>query len=374
VEVINDSKKVFIRRGRNQNAGTAQKEVLLVSEDGSIDPSTPVIFDYEKITSIKAIPADEKPIVIKGGTFTTIANQCDSDYRYHARGISVKRSNTRIEGITHLITGEGEHGAPYGGFISLSHAANVTVSDCLMTGHKTYVKNKGAAGLPVSMGTYDLNANSCAHVFWKNCRQTNDIDDKTYWGTFTSNFCKDMHLEGCVLSRFDAHQSATNVTLKNCKFGHQSVQVVGYGTLLLENCEIHRSCLINLRRDYGSTWEGDVIIRNCTLRPYAKSKEINILNGSNDGLHDFGYPCQLPSSVTVEGLLIDDSIMAGSEDYTGPTVFNQFSRKAGKKESFPFGTNCHITLKDITVSSGKSLIISPDPKVFPGLKVDSKTK
>jgi hypothetical protein len=77
VEVINDDHKVFIRKGRNQNAGTAQKEVLLVSEDGTIDPATPVVFNYEKITSIKAIPTDEKPITIKGGTFTTIANRCE---------------------------------------------------------------------------------------------------------------------------------------------------------------------------------------------------------------------------------------------------------------------------------------------------------
>lgn len=369
VEVINEDHKVFIRKGLNQNAGTAQKEVLLVSKDGSIDPSTPVVFDYDKITSIKAIPADEKPVTIKGGTFTTIANQHEPVYKYHSRGITVERSGTRLEGITHLVTGEGDHGAPYRGFIYLNHVADVVVSDCLMTGHKTYVTAAGAAGLPVSMGTYDLEAHSCAHVFWKNCRQTNDIDDKTYWGTFTSNFCKDMQLEGCVLSRFDAHQSATNVTLRNCSFGHQSVQVVGYGTLLLENCEIHRSNLINLRRDYGSTWEGDVIIRNCTLRPNSQKKGISILNGENDGSHDFGYPCQLPSSVTIDGLVIDDIKAAEIEGYAGPSVFNSFGREAGKAEPFPFGTTCKITLKGITVVSGKPLVLAPNPDAFPGFIV-----
>lgn len=369
VEVINNDHKVFIRKGLNQNAGTAQKEVLLVSEDGSIDPSTPVVFDYDKITSIKAIPADEKPVTIKGGTFTTIANQFESVYKYHSRGITVERSGTRLEGITHLVTGEGDHGAPYRGFIYLNHVADVVVSDCLMTGHKTYVTAAGAAGLPVSMGTYDLEAHSCAHVFWKNCRQTNDVDDKTYWGTFTSNFCKDMQLEGCVLSRFDAHQSATNVTLRNCVFGHQSVQVVGYGTLLLENCEIHRERMINLRRDYGSTWEGDVIIRNCTLRPCSPKNDISILYGSNDGSHDFGYPCQLPSSITIEGLLIDDSEAAEFEAYAGPSVFNSFGRTAGHAEPFPFGTKCKITLKGISVVSGKPLVLAPNPDAFPGFFV-----
>lgn len=366
VEVINENHKVFIRKGRNQNRGTAQKEVLLVSEDGSIDPSTPVVFNYETITSIRAVPTDEKPITIKGGTFTTIANRRESNFSYHSRGFTVKRCSTRVEGLTHLISGEGEHGAPYRGFIALVLASDIVVSDCLMTGHKVYTKAKGAAGLPVSQGTYDLNASSCAHVLWKNCRQTNDIDDKTYWGTFTSNFCKDLHLEGCVLSRFDAHQSVTNVTLRDCTFGHQSVQVVGFGTMLIENCEMHGTRLVSLRRDYGSTWDGDIIIRDCILKAYPKNKELSIINGANDGSHDFGYPCQLPSSITVEGLTIDDSQITDTEKYTGPTVLTSFDREAGKEEPFPFGTTCKITLKDVSVTSGRPLILAPNPEAFPG--------
>ena len=368
VEVVNNDHKVFIRKGRNQNNGTPQKEVLLVSEDGSIDPSTPVVFDYGKISSIRAVPTDEKPVTLSGGTFTTIANQCESDYTYHARGIQVRRCGTRIEGLTHLVTGELDHGAPYGGFISLSRVADVVVSDCLMTGHKTYIKAKGAAGLPVSMGTYDLSANSSAHILWKNCRQTNDIDDRTYWGTFTSNFCKDLQLEECSLSRFDAHQSVTNVRLKNCTFGHMNVRMVGFGTILIEDCEIHGNDLVALRGDYGSTWDGDIIIRRCTLRSYPGDKEACILGGSNDGSHDFGYPCMLPSSITVEGLVIDDSGIT-AKGYKGPSVLSSFGRKPGKEEPFPFGTDCKVVLKDVTVSSGKPLKAAPNPEAFPGLVV-----
>ena len=369
VEVINENHKVFIRKGRNQNAGTAQKEVLLVSEDGSIDPATPVVFNYEQITSIKAIPTDEKPITIKGGTFTTLANRCEENFSYQSRGITIIRCGTRVEGLTHLIEGEGEHGAPYRGFIVLKRAADIVVSDCMMTGHKVYTRPKGAAGLPVSQGTYDLNAGSCAHIIWKNIRQTNDIDDKTYWGTFTSNFCKDMYMEGCVLSRFDAHQSITNVTIKNCTLGHQSLQMVGFGTAYIENSELHGTRLLSLRSDYGSTWDGDIIIRNCTLKAYPGSKELSIVNGINDGSHDFGYPCQLPSSITVDGLVIDDSQITDTEKYTGPTVLSSFGRKASQEEPFPFGTECKITLKDVSVTSGRTLKLVTNPEAFPGLAV-----
>lgn len=373
VEVINEDHKVFIRKGLNQNGGTAQREVLLVSEDGSIDPATPVVFNYEKISSIKAIPTDEKPITIKGGTFTTIANQRVSDFTYHSRGFRITRSGTHVEGITHLITGEGEHGAPYGGFIALSRVADIVVSDCLMTGHKTYKRPKGAAGTLVSKGTYDLNAGSCAHIIWKNIRQTNDIDDKTYWGTFTSNFCKDMYMEGCVLSRFDAHQSITNVTIKNCTLGHQSLQMVGYGTMLIENCEIHGTRMINLRKDYGSTWDGDIIVRDCKMLAYSSNKDLWLIYGANDGSHDFGYPCQLPSSITIDGLVIDDSQITDTDKYTGPTVLSSFGRKASQEEPFPFGTTCKITLKDVSVTSGRPLTLVTNPEAFPGLAVQGLT-
>lgn len=369
VEVINENHKVFIRKGRNQNAGTAQKEVLLVSEDGSIDPATPVVFNYEKITSIKAIPTDEKPITIKGGTFTTLANRCEANFSYQSRGITIKRCGTRVEGITHLIEGEGEHGAPYRGFIVLNRAADIIVSDCLMTGHKVYTRPKGAAGKPVQQGTYDLNAGSCAHIIWKNIRQTNDIDDKTYWGTFTSNFCKDMYMEGCEISRFDAHQSITNISIKNCTLGHQSVQLVGYGTVLVENCEIHGMRMISLRGDYGSTWDGDIIVRDCIIKAYPKNKELYLIYGFNDGTHDFGYPCQLPSSITIERLVIDDSQITDTEKYTGPSVLSSFEREAAKEEPFPFGTTCNITLKDVSVTSGRPLILAPNPEAFPGVTV-----
>ena len=369
VEVMNKDHRVFIRRGLNRNSGTGQREVLIVNEDGSIDPSTPVVFDYVKVTSVKAYPVDEEPVTVKGGTFTTIANQDTTKRVYYHRGIQISRSGTDIKGITHLITGEGDVGAPYSGFITVKNAADVVIGDCVFTGHKTYITHK--FGKPVSKGTYDTNASSSVNVFWRNCRQTNDIDDRTYWGTFTSNFCKNLRLENCSFSRFDAHQSVTNVILKNCTFGHQNIRMVGFGTILIEDCEIHGNDVMALRQDYGSTWDGDIIIRRCTLKTYDSDKNIYILSGSNDGAHDFGYPCQLPSSITVDGLVIEDEEIT-SKEYEGPTVLSAFDRKADMNEQFPYGTDCKVILKDVKVKSGKTLKDAPDPEAFPGLIVQRK--
>lgn len=366
VEVMDKNHKVFIRKGLNRNNGTDQRDVLIVNEDGSIDPSTPVVFDFANISSVRAYPVNEKPITIKGGTFTTIANQDTTRRIYYHRGIQIRRSGTTIEGVTHLVTGEGDQGAPYSGFICVDHAADVVISDCIFTGHKTYITYK--FGKPVSKGTYDTNATSSVNIFWKNCRQTNDIDNPVYWGVFTSNFCKVLKLENCSFSRFDAHQSVTNVSLKNCTFGHQNVRMVGFGTILMEDCEIHGNDLMALRQDYGSTWDGDIIVRRCTLKPYADDKNVYILSGSNDGSHDFGYPCQLPSSITVEGLVIEDEGVV-SKEYRYPTVLSAFGRTAGIEEPFPYSTDCKVVLKDVTVKSGKPLKDAPNPAAFRGLTV-----
>ena len=147
VEAVNGKVRQYIRYGLNQNKGSPQKEVFLVAADGTIDPATPIVWDYAEVTRLTAHPVDAKTLTIKGGRFTTIANQAESTYNYHARGIVVRRSNVRIEGLRHDVTGEGDHGAPYGSFVGASYSANVLVTNCVFTAHKTY-RTIGAAGKP----------------------------------------------------------------------------------------------------------------------------------------------------------------------------------------------------------------------------------
>lgn len=368
VIVENSNHKVYIRKGRNVNNGTTQTEVFVADAQGNVQEDCPIIWDYDKITSLKAIPIDETPLVIKGGTFTTIANREESKYHYHSRGIEVSRSNVQVSGITHYIIDEQDHGAPYGAFIFVNKAADVVVENCVFTGHRTY-ETIGRANLPVKMGSYELNCGRCVNVSVKNCSQTNEITDTKYWGVFTSNFCKVLSLENCVFSRFDAHQGVENVSLRNCVFGHMGSQMVGFGTLLIENCEVRRRTLVLLRGDYGSSWDGNIVIRNCVLRPVnPKEKEVTIVSGTNDGTHDFGYECCLPRKVLVENLVIDDSAIK-SEEYPGPFVFGSFGRNASAEGLLPYRAEGVVELRNVTVSSGRSIDLSPNLRLFAGYEV-----
>lgn len=362
VEVVNDNQKVYIRYGLNQNNGTGQKEFFIVDKDGNIDPSTALVWDYAGVTKMVAYPIDEKQLVVKGGIFTTIANQAPSKYTYYGRGIAVRRSNVRIENVKHYVEGELDHGAPYSGFMAFNTVADIVVSNCLYTAHKTYV-TIGSAGKPVSMGSYDIGANGCVNAVWENCNQTTDINDNKYWGLFGSNFCKALTMDNVAFSRFDAHQGVRNVNLKNSKFGYMGVQMVGFGTMLIDNCEIHRSSVVALRSDYGSSWEGELIVKNCKLIVPKGSKEVTLLSGSNTGKHDFGYTCYLPERYDIENLVIDDSAVT-DKNYKGPNIFGTFNRNVKDKDLIPYIAKGVVNLKNVTVASGKPLGVSLNPDMF----------
>ncbi|MBO5858835.1 MAG: hypothetical protein J6R20_03585 [Clostridia bacterium] len=300
--VLTDSNvKRYIRKGANQNDGSNQTDVILVDESGNISSDTPLIWDFNAITSATAYPIDAEILTIKGGRFTTIANNAPSEYTYYTRGIQVRRSNTVIDGLYHDITNEGKTGAPYSAFVSLSCCAFVTVKNSTFTGHKKYV-TIGSAGTSVTMGTYDIGAATAVNAKFINCKQTNDITDIDYWGIAGTNYCKNLVYDGCAFSRFDAHQGVLNATVRNSVLGHHGIKLIGSGTALIENTTVLAEDFVDLRSDYGSTWNGEMIIRNCRFYPTGISN--HIIKATNSEDHNFGYTCYLPEKVVIDGLYV----------------------------------------------------------------------
>ena len=373
ITVTNANKKHYIRYGLNQNNGASQTDIFMVDKTGKVDMDAPIIWDFDQITEISALPIDEKPLKITGGRFTTIANQAESKYTYYQRNIQIKRSNVMVDGLEHRVTGEGDHGAPYGGFFNIRDCAYITVRNTVLTGHKTYT-TIGAAGKPVSMGTYDLSPNRALNVSFINCSQTNDINDRTYWGILGSNFCKNMLYDSCVFSRFDAHMGVANATIRNSTLGHMGINAIGSGTFLVENSTIRGNTLVNLRSDYGSTWQGEFIIRNCTFVPSGgRPVTASLIGGSNSGQHDFGYTAYMPERIIIENLKIDDS--NHPDNYQGPAIFANFNpqmKDESYQEKFPYVITKEVILKNVTTASGKPLRTSDNPFMFRNVKVVTK--
>lgn len=370
ITVTNSNVKRYIRYGLNQNNGSSQTDIFVVDKDGNVDMNAPIIWDFDQITDITVLPVDEKTLTITGGRFTTIANQAELKYTYYSRNIAVRRSNVLVDGLEHRVTGEGDHGAPYGGFLSIGDCSYVTVKNTILTGHKTY-RTIGAAGKPVSMGTYDLSVNRALNVSFVNCRQTNDINDATYWGILGSNFCKNLLYDNCVFSRFDAHMGVANATIRNSTLGHMGINAIGTGTFTVENSTIRGRSLINLRPDYGSTWQGEFIIRNCIFVPVnGAPASAALISGSYSGQHDFGYTCYMPERITIENLRIDDS--SHPENYQGPAIFTDFNpqmKDDSYQEKFPYVKTREVILRNVTTASGKALRVSDNPYMFRDVKV-----
>lgn len=373
ITVTNSNVKQYIRFGLNQNNGSSQTDIFAVDKNGNVDMNAPIIWDFNQITDITALPIDETPLKITGGRFITIANKAESKYTYYSRNIAVRRSHVIIDGLQHHIKGEGEHGAPYGGFISIGDCAYVTVKNTLLTGHKTY-RTIGSAGKPVSMGTYDLSVYRALNVSFVNCRQTNDINDNKYWGILGSNFCKNLRYDSCILSRFDAHQGVANVTITNSTLGHMGINAIGTGLVRIENTTVRGRSFVNLRTDYGSTWRGDVVIRNCVFVPAdGRPVSASLISGFNSGQHDFGYTCYMPEKITIDNLRIDDS--HHPDNYQGPAIFANFNPKmtdASYREKFPYIKTKEVILHNVTTASGKALRVSDNPFMFRNVKIETR--
>ena len=357
VVVQNENHRDYIRRGLNQNNGYPRTDCFVVKADGTL--ASPVAYDFECVTSVKVYPIDEKTLTVCGGEFTTIANRAASEYNYHRRNIEINRSNTDMHHVKHFVTGETDHGAPYTGFISVQDCARVHVHDCLVTAHFTYW-TIGAQGLPVPMGSYDINCRTTAEVSFSRCTQTTDIMDERYWGIIGTNYCRDMVFEDCVFSRFDAHMGVYNCTLRRCVLGWQCLNAIGAGTFLIEDTEACGRNFVYLRFDYGCNWLGDIIIRNCTWKPLTDGR--NIIGAENDGVHDFGYVCHITRNVEIDGLKIIEENTDGEPVFVFADYLGKEDIPSEKRRYMPVPP---VTVKVRNIDTAREVRLCQEPALMP---------
>ena len=83
------------------------------------------------------------------------------------------------------------------------------------------------------------------------------------------------------------------------------VNLVGGGEMIIENTTFEPiyTTLLNLRADYGSTWRGHVLLKDCkiVLNEEIDKKTQLFLVGEYWTNHYFGYTCYMPN-LTVDNL------------------------------------------------------------------------
>ncbi len=339
---------VYIRYGGNANSGNAQHELIVIEPDGTVNEDTDLLLDYAKVSYIYEYRIDDKPITIKGGTIITIANQAPCNYTYYGRNITIQRSNTIIDGITHKVIGEGDTGAPYSGFINISNCSDVTVMNATLWGHRAYFDEAERAEdgtvtkWGTMMGTYDIGGGTANALYFKNCIQENfdagnvwrDENNNTAlnnkgnrastWGVMGTNYCKNITYDGCRINRLDAHAGVVNASIIN---GSEvtTIALIGGGVATVKDSIVHGNSIIGLREDYGSTWNGDVILENVQIM---NSGSVSIVSGYWAN-HDFGYTTYMPKNIYMNNVtfktaasvyMVSDYSRSNTYDISLPTV------------------------------------------------------
>ena len=361
LNVVDGTTATYLRWGYVDSQGGRQVEIVLIDAEGNIDPSTPLLHDYKTVTSITVQRLDNvTPITVKGATIITRATKVHNAGNI-SRNIIVKRPYATIDGIIHKIEGEypssnsntrtpvkrnkeglwedmtsqgysgtrysvyynGQPytvgdvvlfgGVTYTGIINVSFSESVTVKNCVFQA-KTYYGS----------GTYDLNLYNANNTTFINCTQSNYYTRHSTdynggpdsmvtnlslcWGIMGSNDCKNLNFDECMLTRFDAHHGVYNATIKNSMIG--VVRLIGGGTFTLDNVTLNPhggNSAIQLRSDYGATFNGTVILKDCTLKPASKNGTgtISPIIDAPTANWRFGYNTFFPNviidNLTLEG-------------------------------------------------------------------------
>ncbi len=365
VRVFDDNKKIFIRKGLNMNNGTATSDCFIIDEKGNISPS--VDWDYPTITRAFARRTDDKPITIKGGIFTTIANQAASFYTYYKRGFCINRSHVTVTDVEHYVTGELDHGAPYHGFYYVKDCIDVTIKNAILTPRFIYYTASKIEGRDVPMGSYDLSFHASIDVRCINIKHSIDFLDTKYWGIYTSNFCKNLLIEDCTLSRFDAHQGVTNATIRRCQIGHQQIKLIGFGEALIEDTMLHGSgTFIELRGDYGSIWDGNLTIRNCSWIP--SNPDCSLINGWNSGDHDYGYDCYMPHRIEIDGFKVLNGKHKDAPNVL-VNILGVYDKEYFSGKPYPYYPTEELIVKNFEVEAGDGYGISKNMELYKNLTV-----
>lgn len=358
----------YIRTGNNSNSGEAQNEVILIDEFGNVSNTTPITWDYTYSTasicsagctfkdsnsdgkcdtcgsqntprfSVTAYVITDEHIRISGldsdgnisATFENIANNNISTDAYYAckRGVTVRRSNVTVEGIYHEFTEDSTNTTPrqaYQGFRAWL-ANNVTFENISVKQHLNHYVNNDTNG--TLLGSYEFSADDAINVSWINCKVRNFFNSDgslDYRGLFGTNGTRNMYLRDCILTSFDAHTAAGNVTIENSTFEH--LNFIGIGDIRLNDVTVYMSngssAAIILRQDYGAYWRGDLYIDGLELRYDANNyttKYIDLVKATYAN-KDHGYGTAAGSNTKPQNIYANDiSIM-------------QYSRKANSNST-----------------------------------------
>ena len=382
------------------------------NSDGKCDTCGTTI---TKAFSAVAYSADDKPITVSGldknGNINFIWESITSDkvdvsgYDQAQRNINVTRSNVTFQGFDRVFvednsayTGSGSTGTPrqtYAAYINVSNAYNIVIKNMTIDYHLGHDDANG-----VALGSYEFGGASSINISWIDCVQkdffrysSSDGNYIRYGGMFGSNYLRNVYLNGCVLSSYDAHSGLYNATIENSSFDH--INLVGGGDAILRNVAVYAEAnagVCHLRSDYGSMWQGDIKLDGVKLRHddnYSGNLELIKAYYTN---HYFGFDTELPENIYINNLSIMQ-YTRNTEAYTHTNGVVDENETKSSKSAYLYYTLCNskgsssfnndydystvnannkdpkACTKNVFVTNTSATIIYPDHWFFEDMKV-----
>ncbi len=356
--VVQDTEdRIGIRAGYENHRGWAREDFFYVEEEGRIIGD--ISWEFSDFTSITAIPCNDSYLIIEGGGFRMSGHTPDTGSTgYHHNGFSIRRSRTIIrDQWMGLQEGRRDESlAARNGFYTLSRVYDVTLENIRLM---PWEKSRREPEVAVPHGTYGIGGSRMLNCTFRNLTAEAGWIS---WGVFGTNLTKNLRIENSQLNRVDVHFHCQNLYIKDSTIGLKGITVTGAGDLFIDNSERHGNTFISFRRDYGSSWDGRIRLRGCTLKPTGTGN-VSVLSYRMADF-DYQHPLGYARDIKIEDLVVDYSSAPASEApcwlISNPALSQT---EAGDRLYFP----TQIVLRDIRVENreqGVRLLRVPRPQHY----------
>jgi hypothetical protein len=291
VVITDNDDKIGARYGYTND--WARQDFFYIDEGGKVVGDS--MYGFSNITSMISYPCDLNYLTIEGGTFLVNGQDSGHSGDYVRPVFQVNRSRTIIRNqFIGIINGASDvQTDPLIGFYNHTYTYDTIIENVRM------LPRKGTTG------TYGIRGRTLLKHTLKNITSEGD---STYWGVTSFNLIKDWKIEDCNLNRVDSHFIAWNVTIRDTNVGIKGILLTGGGTLRIENtkCNALTNIFVEFRQDYGSRWNGDIIITNSKLLVYNQNIEARIID-FNPADFDYKYDIIFANKILVNTFTFDFS-------------------------------------------------------------------
>ena len=312
----------FIRYGSGATFLKDQQEIVIVSADGSVDPSTPIQWDYGTVTKMKIIEIDDVPIVINGGegderaVIKTLHITSPYSCAYTKRNIYISRANVTVKNIEHTFDDYSWAGVTfYSGFFEALYCDNLVIENSIISA------SSGSDYTFYVDPSYELNINYSSNVKIKDIQQSNFL--KFNVTVATAQYVKNTSYENVKLTNVYAGPGTYNLTVRDS--GICATNIVGEGDLIFENVTVYSNKGIVLNNNYGSSWRGKLKIDGLTLKfDYPRPNYAAVLSTGWIAM-DYGIDAGLPDVIEISNVtVVPVTVKCNSDGTVFETVKNEF--------------------------------------------------